>query len=80
MNDMMKAYGIADAGPREEKLILNANSPLIQKLAATGGEEARGAALQIWSLAVLSQRGLSAKELTAFLTQSYQTIEKGLEG
>lgn len=80
MNDMMKAYGIADAGPREEKLILNANSPLIQKLAAAGGEEARGAALQIWSLAVLSQRGLSAKELTAFLTQSYQTIEKGLEG
>ncbi|MCI8590070.1 MAG: molecular chaperone HtpG [Clostridiales bacterium] len=78
MNDMMKAYGMAAGGPGEEKLTINTKSPLIQKLEKAKGEDAKIAARQIYSLALLSQRGLTAKELTDFLAQSYRSIEKGL--
>ncbi|MCI8331552.1 MAG: molecular chaperone HtpG [Clostridiales bacterium] len=78
MNDMMKAYGMAAGGAGEEKLTLNTKSPLMQKLEKAEGEEAKSAARQIYSLALLSQRGLTAKELTDFLAQSYHSIEKGL--
>ena len=78
MNDMMKAYGMAAGGPGEEKLTLNTKSPLIQKIEKASEEEAKDAARQIYSLALLSQRGLTAQELTDFLAQSYRSIEKGL--
>lgn len=78
MNDMMRAYGMADNAAGEDKLVLNAASPLIAKLASAPADTAKIAAQQIWSLALLSRRPLTADELSAFLAQSYDIIEKRL--
>ena len=80
--DMMKLYGGMPAGmtpPGGHKLILNSENPLVKTL----GENlsipfAESAAKQIFSLATLAQRQLSADELRDFLNESYKTLEKAL--
>lgn len=78
MSDMMRAYGMGEGPESAKRLVLNSASPLIKKLEGASGESAALAAEQIWSLAMLSQRPLTAEELSAFLSRSYKMIEKGL--
>ena len=80
MNDMMKMYGMDLPDMKEEqKLILNSASPLISKLTGCADEEKRRAAAgQIYGLALLSQRQLTAEELQKFLAESFKTLELGL--
>ena len=74
--DMMRMYQPGGASlPQEESLVVNAASPLIEKLgAAPQGEKAEQLARQIYALAQLSQRRLSAEELAAFLKNSYALL------
>ena len=82
MDDMMKMYamaneGIGDSFPLQAKLILNASSPLIVKLEQeTDTAKAEQIARHIYTLSLLSQRRLSADELTAFLQDSYELLGK----
>ncbi len=83
MDDMMKMYAMQNGGaadfPLESKLILNAASPLIRKLEDTAGsdsEKAEMIAKQVYTLSLLSQRKLSADELTAFLGDSYELLSR----
>ena len=74
----------------EETLILNTASPLIRKLndmvktdeteaeAAPVNEEAKALAREIYLLAALSQRQLTADELVEFLSGSYDLLNKTL--
>ena len=86
MEDMMKMYrmsGGEDAGdfklPQEATLVLNANNATIRKLGeAPEGERAESAAKQIYSLALISQRQLSAEELQRFLLESFDMVAKTL--
>ncbi len=74
--DMMRMYQPGGASlPQEESLVVNAASPLIEKLSAEPqGEKAEQLARQIYALAQLSQRRLSAEELAAFLKNSYALL------
>ncbi len=83
MDDMMKMYAMQDGGmtnfPLESKLILNAASPLIGKLETTAESDSNKAemiAKQIYALSLLSQRKLSAEELTKFLGDSYELLSR----
>jgi len=83
MDDMMKMYAMQDGGmsgfPLEAKLILNAASPLIAKIeeaAASDTARAEMIARQVYTLSLLSQRKLSAEELTKFLSDSYELLGK----
>ena len=78
MEDMMKMYSMGQDMPEmpvETTLILNTASPLIEKLSSDGNEEHRKKiAKQIYSLAKLSHRKLSADELNEFLADSYSLL------
>lgn len=85
MEDMMKMYrmsggedGGAFAMPLDETLVLNGRSPLVRALgdeAESGGDRAEKTAKQIFTLALLSQRQLTASELRAFLDSSFEMLE-----
>ncbi len=85
--DMMRMYAMgngedAPSMPQEATLVLNANSPLIRKLgekAENGSEDAEKTAKQVYTLALLAQRQLTAEELRAFLSDSYGMLEKQME-
>jgi HSP90 family molecular chaperone len=65
--------------PEKQTLVLNGASPLLQKLLSCADEEKkRAAAGQIYGLALLSQRRLTAEELKKFLSESFKTLELGL--
>ncbi len=79
MVEMMRMYGMKDAGfPMEQTLILNNASSLIQKIAdccENGRNElAEKIARQVFGLSMLSQRPLTAEELSAFLNESYELL------
>lgn len=80
MNDMMKLYNMGEGMPLEQTLILNTASPLIDKLInLTDNEQnelAEVIARQVYMLASLSQRALTADELNSFLSESYDILEK----
>ena len=82
MDDMMKMYAMANEGmdgsfPLQSKLILNASSPLIAKLdAESDAEKAERIARQVYTLCLLSQRKLTADELTSFLNDSYDLLNQ----
>ena len=84
MSDMMKLYRMGGDFPVEQTLILNTASPLIRKLndmTSSAGEgeenkEAKALARQIYLLASLSQRQLTADELVEFLSGSYDLLNK----
>lgn len=79
VSDMMRLYGMSGAPDEEASLLLNSASPLVRRLFETPDDERReSAAKQIWSLAVLTRRPLTADELKSFLEESYKTIERGL--
>ena len=82
MADMMRMYSMGAAMPpmpEDMVLLLNSASPLIRKLFATAEDELReSTAKQLWSLALLAQRQLTAEELKTFLAESFKTLEKAL--
>lgn len=80
--DMMRMYSMEGAGtvPQKLTLVVNAASPLIAKLTArTDAPDAEVIAKQIYTLALLSQRQLTADELRAFLADSYTILENKLD-
>lgn len=83
MEEMMKMYRIEGMGamPAEATLVLNANSALVRKLGEMAKAKTDGALLvakQMYTLALLSQRQLTAEELRAFLADSISILEKAL--
>lgn len=83
--DMMKMYGgdlpAGMTGGENASLVLNTKNPLILTLKdKTSSDFAEAAAKQIFSLALLAQRQLSAEELRSFLAGSYTALEKALKG
>ena len=85
MDDMMKMYRAAgnDVGgmnfPTDATLVVNAASPLITRLAAEVENDegkAEKIAKQIYTLALLSQRQLTADELQSFLSDSFDMLEQ----
>lgn len=80
MSDMMKMYGMTDMPSQEEAaLILNSNSKLVKELCErveSEKEELMPVAKQIYSLALLGQRQLTADELKSFLDGSFELLEK----
>ena len=82
MEDMMKLYSMSGGQadnlfPTENTLVLNSLNPIIKKLEGDpSSEKTEMLAEQIYSLALLSQRQLSADEMEAFLDRSYDMLEK----
>lgn len=82
--DMMKMYQRSNSippMPGEEKLVVNLNCPLIKKLEALASDEAshgkaQDIAHQIYAIAVLAQRTLTADELSQFVDSSFRVLEK----
>lgn len=77
MNDMMKLYKM-DGLPTEENLIVNLSSPLVDKmngLLQSEPEKAETLARQIYMLASIAQRPLTAEELVKYLEDNYKILE-----
>ena len=81
--EMMKMYRMNGGDdlqmgsiPVEATLVVNSNNGLVRKLGDTLDESI---AKQIYTLALLSQRQLTADELKSFLNDSYKLIEKGMD-
>lgn len=82
LEEMMKMYSgnaeMPSGMTTEETLVINASSPLVEKLdgmISKNPETARRMASYIYKLAVLSQRRFSAEELNAFLEDSFSLLE-----
>ncbi len=78
MNEMAQIYGMKDVNiPMEEILVLNSENPIIQKIAQNkDSETTKAVAKQLYLLAVLNQRQLTAEELNSFLVGSYDILSK----
>lgn len=86
MEEMMKLYSMAGGKdtavpmfPLDTTMVLNASSPLISHLAeltASDAEKAKTVAKQLYYLSLISQRQLSAEEMKAFLSGSFDLLEK----
>ena len=78
MYAMQGGMGSMPAFPPDYTLTLNTASPLTAKvsdLVATDEKRAELIAEQIWRLSLLSQRKLTAEELTAFLRSSFDLLD-----
>lgn len=82
LEEMMRMYGNS-AMPmgmsKEETLVVNTAAPLVKKLEslmATDKDTADKIASYIYKLAVLSQRKLTAEEMTSFLEDSFTLLEQ----
>ena len=78
MQDMMRMYGGMGMMPsaNDETLVLNAASPVVQKLLASENEElSKTIAVQLYDLARISSRPLEAGELTAFIQRSQDLMQ-----
>jgi molecular chaperone HtpG len=85
-NDMMKMYAMFDkdknpaAMPEEATLVLNTSNSLIKKLEGmcsdTPSDVAKAIAKQIYILALVGQRQLTADELSEFLNNSFNLLER----
>ena len=82
LEEMMKMYAMQGAGdlpnyPVDYTLTVNTTSPLtarLTELADSDAEKAEAMAGQIYSLALLSQRKLTAEELKSFLSSSFELL------
>ena len=78
MQDMMRMYGGMGMMPsmNDETLVLNAASPVVQKLLASTNEDlSKTIAVQLYDLARISSRPLEAGELTAFIQRSQDLMQ-----
>ena len=80
---MLKMYGMYNGkdmadkqAPEEFTLSLNSESPIIEKLKNLDEDASKTVAKQIFNLALLSQRRLTAEELSEFVKDSYSVLEK----
>lgn len=84
MEEMMRMYAMQGGGamptfPVEYTLTVNTASSLTQKLQGlcdTDTDLAELMAAQIWRLALLSQRKLTAEELTDLLSGSFGILDR----
>lgn len=83
MQDMMKMYSMNGMGmdmsmfPSEESLILNQNHPLVKYiLKETEGETAELVARQLYDLAMISHKPLSAEAMNDFIKRSNEILLK----
>lgn len=83
IGDMMRMYNAAGQSmpefPTESTLVLNTNSDIITKLkdrAEAKDEQADIIAKQLYTLALISQRQLSADEMKSFLHDSFELLSK----
>ena len=79
MEEMMKLYAMSGMGtmpsfPSEATLTVNTASPLIAKLGDWDADKREQVAAQLYRLALLSQRKLTAEELKEFLSGSYEIL------
>ena len=81
--EMMKMYRMNGGDdlqmgslPIDATLVVNSNNGLVRRLGDTLDESI---AKQVYTLALLSQRQLTADELKSFLNDSYKLIEKGMD-
>ena len=80
MEEMMKLYSMAGESaaapfPTEASLILNSENALIKKIENEDDDEKKSRiAKHIYDLCVISQRGMTADELSAFLSDSYDIL------
>lgn len=82
MEDMMKMYAgmgmnVGGGFPVEYTLVLNSSSPLITKLEAlieSDNDKAKLIATEIYRLALISQRHMTAEELKSFLADSFKIL------
>ncbi len=83
MEEMMKMYSMTGDAPDmsfpvEMSIVLNMANPLTKKIAdtaATDQEKAQKLARQVFYLALMSQRQLTADEMKAFLEDSFKILE-----
>ena len=78
INEMMKMYAPdMPEQPVEMTLALNKNNEIVKKLSEGAyGDNAEMVARQIYSLALISQRKLTAEEMQSFLDNSYDMLSK----
>lgn len=82
MEEMMRMYAMQNGGdtpsfPVAYSLLVNNASPLVSRLAEVAAEDAGKAEIiagQLYRLAVLAQRKLTAEELNQFLTESFAIL------
>ena len=84
--EMLKLYRMAHEGeedtfasrPLDSTLVLNTSNSLIKKLLGknTESESTKEIAKQIYTLSLIGQRQLTAKELSDFLSNSFSLLEK----
>lgn len=83
MEDMMKMYASMGMSmgaefPTKYTLVLNSSSTLVAKLASvveSDHDKAKLIASEIYRLALISQRQMTAEELRAFLSDSFKLLE-----
>lgn len=78
MNELAEIYGMKDVHlPLEEILVLNTESPIVQRLVADkDSERSQEIARQLYLLAILNQRQFTGEELNAFLEGNYRLLEQ----
>ncbi len=80
--EMMHLYSLSGqevspySMPLDATLILNSNSSLIKKLSSASGDIAKKLSKHIYTLALLGQRKLTAEELSRFVEESSEIMEK----
>ena len=81
MNDMFRMYGMDPSQfPSEETLVLNSENDLVRYLEAHGeGETSEMIAQQLYDLALMAHKPLSAEQMTAFAARSLKIMEKMIE-
>ncbi|MBR2926242.1 MAG: molecular chaperone HtpG [Clostridia bacterium] len=80
LEEMMRLYAaggmpVGMEMPEDLTLTLNTASPLISKLSSLEADRQKTVASYLYRLALLSQRKLSAEELSEFLGQGYALLE-----
>ncbi|MBQ9444384.1 MAG: molecular chaperone HtpG [Lachnospiraceae bacterium] len=82
MDDMMKMYSMGEPVPESndaegETLILNVNHPLVEKvMEKPESEDSKLIEQQLYDLALLSNKQLSAEEMTKFIQRSNDILMK----
>ena len=77
IQDMNRLYGesFSDLEP-ETTLVLNSENPLVKKLPSLPEEQAQMVCHQIYDLAMLGHKSLTADELSAFVARSVEMMEQ----
>jgi len=81
--DMMKAYGGGQGMgiPEEETLVLNRSNPLVEKIASameSDRDACTSLARQVYMLALVAQRPLTADEMTQFIAETSRLLADSL--